>query len=83
MCISAKYSVLQAGSEPADTAAPKNVGSNDAKTMSPEDNVWIYANMLILGDEDFRQFAKAQKVDAAAYQDSEHVKVLYLNTEKF
>lgn len=54
----------------------------DAAEMNPDGTVLIHANMLILNDEDFRQFTREQQVDASSYQDSDHVKVLYLNTAK-
>lgn len=54
----------------------------DAPETNQDDTVFIYANMLILNDDEFRQFAKEQKVDASSYQDSVHVKALYLNTAK-
>ncbi len=56
--------------------------SNTGKSLRPENTVWIYANMLILEDEDFMRYAREQKVDASSYQDSGHVKVLYLNAAK-
>ncbi|MDE6829174.1 MAG: ABC transporter permease, partial [Lachnospiraceae bacterium] len=46
-------------------------------------DTWINASIFILGDKDFRQFAREQKVDLSAYQDSDHVKALYLNTTKY
>lgn len=49
---------------------------------NPESSVLIHGTMIVLEDEDFRQFAKEQKVDVSSYQDSEHVKVLYLNSAK-
>ena len=52
----------------------------DTPETAPDDTVWIHANMLILNDADFRQFAREQKVEVSSYQDSGHVKALYLNT---
>ena len=54
----------------------------DTPEMNPENTAYIYAMMVILDDESFRQFAREQKVDVSSYQDSEHVKALYLNTMK-
>ncbi len=67
------------GNEDFDTGS---ADSNTGKSLRPENTVWIYANMLILEDEDFMRYAREQKVDASAYQDSSHVKVLYLNAAK-
>ncbi len=54
-----------------------------SQEISPEnDRYWIHGTMLILGDEDFRKFAREQKVNVSSYQNSEHIKVLYLNTAK-
>lgn len=54
-----------------------------SQEISPEnDRYWIHGTMLILGDEDFRQFAREQKVNVSSYQNSGHIKVLYLNTAK-
>ncbi|MCI8637676.1 MAG: FtsX-like permease family protein [Coprococcus sp.] len=38
--------------------------------------------LIVLTDDDFRQFAKEQKVDISRYQDTEHVRAMYLNTAK-
>ncbi len=38
--------------------------------------------LIVLKDDDFRQFAKEQKVDVSRYQDAEHIRVMYLNTAK-
>ncbi len=46
------------------------------------ETAWIHATMIILGDEDFKTFAREQNVKASAYQNSDHVKVLYLNCTK-
>ncbi len=49
---------------------------------SENDRYWIHGTLLILGDEDFRQFAREQNINVSSYQDSGHIKVLYLNTSK-
>lgn len=58
--------------------------SADSETASGRKNTsWVNATMVILGDEDFKTFAREQNVDVSAYEDSGHVKVLYLNQTKY
>ena len=58
-----------------------NIYSQAEDMPELKDETWIgSAVMLILEDEDFREYAREQKVDVSSYQDSGHVKALYLNT---
>lgn len=60
-----------------------NIYSQAEDMPELKDETWIgSAVMLILEDEDFREYAREQKVDVSSYQDSGHVKALYLNTVK-
>lgn len=43
---------------------------------------WLNVAMVVLSDRDFERFAKEQKVDVSDYQDSDHVRVMYLNAAK-
>ena len=47
-----------------------------------EGKVYVSGTMVILEDDDFIRFAKQQKADVSKYQDSDHIRVIYLNSAK-
>ena len=40
---------------------------------------YVSAVMIVLEDQEFERFAKEQKINAADYQDCDHVRLMYLN----
>ena len=53
-----------------------------AEEDKADTQAWLDATMVVLNDKDFERFAKEQKADVSDYQDSDHVRVLYLNMAK-
>lgn len=60
-----------------DQTSPAGNSGTDTETA------WINGTMIILGDEDFKAFAREQNVKASSYQNSDHIKVIYLNHTKY
>lgn len=74
-----------ADSESGNTGAePDDAGQNMRNSTDQKGGtqVWLNATMVVLSDRDFERFAKEQKVDVSDYQDSDHVRVIYLNAAR-
>lgn len=57
-------------------------GSDVVTNRNTEGKVYVSGTMVILEDDDFIRFAKQQKADVSKYQDSDHIRVIYLDSAK-